>query len=239
MKQFVIIGLGTFGKRMVEELTRVNAEVMIIDQDESLTDQYKDKVGAVYIANAFQEEVIRKLVPETIDAAVIDLGKKIEVSALVTNYLKKIGVKNIIARAESNEHGEILQMLGATQVIFPAREAAQRITPLLVSSDLFNYLPISKGLVIAEIRVPKNLQGKTLIESGIRNTFNVNVIAIRRADQDFEFASGNHRLTTYDILLAVGKEKDLTRLSGIQPAGKTKKSMNLFKSLFLRRGKGV
>ncbi|MBN2050458.1 MAG: TrkA family potassium uptake protein [Spirochaetales bacterium] len=237
MKQFVIIGLGIFGRRMVDELTKFHAEVMIIDQDESLTNQYKDKVSAVYIANAFQEEVIRKLVPDTIDAAIIDLGKQIEVSSLVTNYLKKIGVKNIIARAESNEHGEILQMLGATQVIFPAKEAAQRITPMLVSSDLFNYLPISQGLVMAEIRVPKELQGKTLIESGIRNSFNVNVIAVRKDEEDFEFASGNHRLAPYDILLAVGKEQDLINLSGIQVTGKKRNGLNLFKALFSRRGK--
>ena len=119
MKQFVVIGLGAFGKRIVEELSHVNVEIMIIDQDEALIEQYSDKVSSSYIANALHEEVIRKLIPAGIDGAIIDLGGKVEVSVLVTNYLKKMGVRTIVARAESDEHGEILTLLGATQVVFP------------------------------------------------------------------------------------------------------------------------
>ena len=63
------------------------------------------------------------------DAAIVDLGDRIEASILVTNYLKKLGVRAIIARAESQEHGEILDLVGATKVVFPNQEAARRIAP--------------------------------------------------------------------------------------------------------------
>lgn len=219
MKQFVVIGLGAFGKRVVEELSHVNVEIMIIDQDEALIEQYSERVNSSYIANALHEEVIRKLIPPGIDGAIIDLGGKVEVSVLVTNYLKKMGVRTIVARAESDEHGEILTLLGATQVVFPTREAAKRITPMLISADFYNYLPISDGLVIAEIRVPPELNGKTLIEADMRNAYKLNIIAVRESEgEPFHFMSGDFCMSSYTILLAVGKEEDMIRFSGLSPA---------------------
>ena len=49
--------------------------------------------------------------PESLDAAVVDMGDRLEVSILVTNYLKKLGVPEIVAKAESDQHGEILRRL--------------------------------------------------------------------------------------------------------------------------------
>ena len=112
MKQFAIIGLDTFGKRILEELIETGSEILIIDKDRDVIEYYKDKVTSAFIADALNEEIIRKLIPDTIDAAIIDLGDAVEVSILVTNYLKKIGVKEIVAKAESNEHGEILTLVG-------------------------------------------------------------------------------------------------------------------------------
>ncbi|MDA3810237.1 MAG: TrkA family potassium uptake protein [Spirochaetaceae bacterium] len=234
MKQFVIIGLGAFGKRMVEELSLVNSEIMIIDKDQTLIDHYKDKVATCFVANALHEEVLRKLIPSTIDAAIVDLGGKIEVSVLITNYLKKLGIRTIVACAESDEHGEILELVGATQVIFPTREAAKRVTPLLASSDIFNYLPISDGLVIAEIRIPKELFGLTLIEADFRNKYNINIIAVRENEYEkFEFVSGNYLMKKDNIMLAAGKENDLIKISGIAPVIKKNKGYTSWLKLSL------
>ena len=224
MKQFVVIGLGAFGKRMVEELSMIKSEIMIIDIDDSLIDQYKDKVAACYVANALHEDVIRKSVPTKIDAAIVDLGGKVEVSVLVTNYLKKMGIKTIVTRAESDEQGEILEMVGATHVIYPTREAAKRITPLLASSDIFNYLPISDGLVIAEVRIPHKLCGISLLEADLRNKYNINIIAVRENEiENFEFVSRDYIMMENNIMLAVGKENDLIKFSGIAAAIKKRR----------------
>ena len=154
MKQFAIIGVGTFGKRMLEELSQIDCEILIVDKDRDVIEHLKDLATSSFIADAMNEVTIQKLVPTTIDAAIVDLGDNREVSILVTNYLKKIGIKNIIAKAETDEHGEVLDLVGANTVVFPNREAAKRITPLLISPLLFNYMPISHGLVIAEVKVP-------------------------------------------------------------------------------------
>ncbi len=239
MKQFAIIGLSRFGRRILEELLDVDCEILIIDKSREVVETYKEKVTAAYVADAINEEIINRLVPNTIDAAIVDLGEKLEVSILVTNYLNKMGIKKIIAKAETDEHAEILKIVGATQVILPNKEAAKRIAPLLVSSLLFSYLPISKDLVIAEMKVPEDLIGKTLIEANLRQKYKLNVVAYRKEDNpDYFYFSPEYRIEREDIFLIAGKEEDLERYAGKLPGNVSRKKLPaLFRKFFTRFSK--
>jgi trk system potassium uptake protein TrkA len=167
---------------------------------------------------------------------VVDLGDRVEASILVTNYLKKLGVKEIIARAESKEHGEILDLVGATKVVFPNQEAAKRIAPFLISSQIFSYLPISSELVIAEVKVPENFFGKSLVEVDMRRKYNLNVIAYRKLDgEEYFFYAPEYRLQSDDILLVGGREEDIDAFTEEKlPAG-TRRITGLFRRFFSRK----
>jgi trk system potassium uptake protein TrkA len=235
MKQFVIIGFSKFGQRMLEELVDTGCEIILIDKDRQRVDQYKDQVAAVYVADALNEDVLEKLVPRGIDAAIVDPGDLTEVSILVTHYLKKMGIREIIAKADSDEQEEILKLVGATRVVRPNTEAARRIAPFLVSSLVFSYLPISKELVIAEVKVPEQFYGKSLIEIDLRKLYRLNVIAYRKLDQeDYAFYSPEYRLQSDDMLLVGGNQGDIARFTqeGLPSAGKG--LVGLFKKLLSR-----
>lgn len=233
MKQFAIIGIGSFGKRILEELMLVDCEILLVDKDSDLIDFYKDQVSAAYIADVINEETIKKIIPPDIDTVIIDLGDKIEASILVTNYLKKMSIDNIIVKAETDQHGEILKIVGADHVVFPNSEAARRITPMLVSDLLFSYMPISNGLVMAEVRVPQEFIGQSLIEANIRQNRGINVIAIRKeSGGDFEFFSPDYIMTSEDIFLVVGAELNVMKFAGADQIIRKKSLTDLFKKIF-------
>ena len=210
MKQFAVVGLGAFGCRVVDEMIALEAEIILIDKDRELIDKFKDSVHATYIADVTDEEVIKKLIPENVDAVIIDLGDNLEATILVTNYLKKIGITNIVAKADSNKHGEILKIVGANHVIYPDLEAAKRVTPLLVSDTLYNFMPISSGLVMAEIFVPSKYVGKTLVQANLRYEEGINIVAIKKGNHsEYSFFVPDYVLTEEDILLAVGEEENI------------------------------
>ena len=235
MKQFAIIGLSKFGQRMLEELADTGCEIILIDKDRQRVDQYKDRVAAVYVADALNEDVLEKLVPRGIDAAIVDPGDLTEVSILVTHYLKKLGIREIIAKADSDEHEEILKLVGATRVVRPNTEAARRIAPFLVSSLVFSYLPISKDLVIAEVKVPEQFYGKSLIEVDLRKQYRLNVIAYRKLDQeDYAFYAPEYRLQADDLLLLAGNEEDVARFTQERLPSAGKGLVGLFKKLLSR-----
>ncbi len=236
MKQFAVIGLGSFGRRMVEELSDITTEIIIVDKDADLVERFKDRVGSAYITDALNEEAVKRIIPPGIDAAIVDLGDSIEASILVTNYLKKVGVGDIIVKATSDAHGEVLRLLGADTVIFPDLEAARRLTPMLASSLLFNYMPISAGLVLAEVNLPERFAGLTLIEANLRQKYSVNVIAFRNeGGGDYQFFNPGHKLQADEIILVAGKEKDVLEFSGRDTGAKKGKGRNIFKSIFTRK----
>jgi len=228
--------LSRFGSRLLEEFLATDAEVIIIDKDREVIELYKDKVASAYIADVLNEEIIRKLVPPSIDAAIVDLGDRIEASILVTNYLKKLGVKEIIARAESSEHAEILDLVGATKVVFPNLEAAKRIAPFLISSQIFSYLPISSELVIAEVKVPEKFYGRSLVEVDMRRKYNLNVIAYRKMEgEEYFFYAPEYRLQGDDILLVGGREEDIDAFTEEKLPIGSKRITGLFRRFFSRK----
>jgi len=222
---------------MLEELLDITNELIIIDRDKGIIDKYKDIAKAAYITDAINEMAITKIIPPEIDAVIVDLGGKIESSIMATNYLKKMGVKNIIVKAHSDEHGEVLSMVGATQVIYPDREAAKRITPILASSLLFNFMPISANLALAEVRANENCIGKTLLDANLRKNFGLNVVAMRKIDaEEFFFISDPaYRFTSDDILLVAGSEDRIGKFSRNVELERKSARGNLFRSFFPKR----
>jgi trk system potassium uptake protein len=211
MKQFAIIGLGSFGLRVLEELLELDVEVLIIDKDESVVSQYRNHVHSAYVADAIKEETINKIIPADIDVAMIDLGDQTEASILAVNYLKKLGVGRIVAKAETDEHGEVLQLVGATDVVFPNREAAKRILPPLLSHAMFNYMPISDELVLAEVGLPPDFAGQSVAESEIRARLGLNVVAVKpEGEGGFVFVSPSHTIRESDRFLVVGASEAVT-----------------------------
>ena len=151
----------------------------------------------------------------------------------MTQYLSKLGVSNIIVKAETDQHGEILSIVGADHVVFPNIEAARRVTPLLASDLLFNYMSISGGLVLAETGVPGDQVGHTLIETDIRRSKGINVIAFRRGGQgEYQFFKPEYRPSSDDVLLIVGSEEDIAAFTGKDIASRKRGIGSLFRHLF-------
>lgn len=217
-QQFVIIGLGGFGWRMLERLADVCDDIIVIDRDPDLVEKAKDLARQALSADALNERVIEKLVPPQTDAVIVDLGDSLEASILVTSKLKQMGVRNIVVKTESEDRGAILTLVGATRIVYPDRSAADQVAPVLASPQLFAYMPIGPGLALGEVRPPEDILGKTLVEANLRQTRNVNVVAIRRhGAEELSWVEPTYTLVAEDTLLVAGSDEALFALSGARP----------------------
>jgi len=235
-KQLAIIGLSSFTGRILEQLENSDCEILLIDKDPETINAYKERVHRSFIADVLNESTIKQLIPPDIDAVIVDPGDRIEVSILVTNYLKKLGVRKIFVRAETDEHGEILNMVGAEHIVYPNREAAIRIAPLLLSSHLLSYMPLSPEMVLAEVKAPPSIVGKRLMDAGIRDEKNLNVVGLRgsSADNGYRFVSPDYIFQSDDVLLIAGAEKDVRQFSDTPIVSKKSGLGNMFSKLFTR-----
>ncbi|MDC7224808.1 MAG: TrkA family potassium uptake protein [Spirochaetales bacterium] len=230
MKQFAIIGVDTFARSLLEELISVDCEILLIDRNREVIDFYKDDVTEAYVADVMNEETINRLIPTDIDGVIIDLGSNIEAAVLVTNYVKKMGLDNVHIKVNSDRHGEILEIIGADHIIYPDREAARRLTPMLLTTTLFNFVPIGNGLVMAEVSPPDKLIENQ--NNDIRRTFGINIIAFRRAKGEYHFYRREHVFEKDDILLVVGSEEDIVGFTNKELIASPHRFPTLLKRLF-------
>jgi trk system potassium uptake protein TrkA len=227
MKQFVIIGLGKFNQGLAEELLLLPVELIIVDRDESLIDYWKERVAACFIADVSDVNCLKAIIPENVAGIVIDLGDSRETSILVTHKLKQLGHNNIVVRAESVGHAEVVTLLGAKKVIFPDREAAKRLVPSLLSNGLISFTPIGSNFAFAELASPDSLIGKTLVEMDFRRTYNLNLIAVRSFGHDsnhsgdgefnnesnYQLVNADYRFESDTVLLVSGTEISIRKFA--------------------------
>jgi trk system potassium uptake protein TrkA len=226
MKHVVIIGLGSFGKAALDELLALGVDIFLIDKDKGLIDAYKDSALQSVIVNVLNVESLKKILPETADTVIIDMGTKIEASILAASYCAKLNIKTIIAKAETPAHGEILSLVGATKVVFPNQEAAKRITPQVLSDAFLNYMSIDDDIALAELAIPESLVGKKLIESGLRQDYGLNLLFIRRDGGRLVHCAPEYTFCNGDTALFCGSEKRLIEF------GSTPHKQNLVSRMF-------
>jgi trk system potassium uptake protein TrkA len=215
MKQIAVMGLGRFGKSILEELLSLNVEVFIIDRDKEAVDAYRDLSPNSVVMDVLNVENLRKILPDTIDAVIIDMGT--EAAILAVGYCAKLNIPAIIVKADSETLAEILTLVGATKVVLPNKEAAKRITPLLFSSTLLSYMPLSDKLSIAELKIPDFLIGRTLAESRLREEYRLNLVSLRDSDGEYAMCPANHIFGKNDIGLFSGNEADLNKFAVVAP----------------------
>ncbi len=240
MRQYAFVGLGSFSMSMLERIAEVTDQIIAVDDDPTRIEHIKEMVSTAFTVDLLDEEAFERVFHEPVDVAVVDIESNGAAIPLVTFRLKKLGVQEIIVKSNSEEYDNLLRLVGATRVVNSDREAALRVTPLVLSSSLTNFMPISGDLVLAEVIAPSFVIDKTVVEMDLRRTHHVNVVAVKYAIERVANESGEdvfHDLdTTYrfkqgDILLVTGKESDVFAFSGVQKTSDQEKKRGGFATL--------
>ena len=212
MSEYIIIGLGTFGRSLADELQSLGNEVLGIDIDRAEVQALSGSIRQVIEADATSEDTLRELGVANLDGAVVAIGGT-EASIMATLLLKKIGLPYVIARATSELHEEILKLVGANRVVFPEREMASRLAHQIGVPEVVDYLSISTNMGISKLAVPNHLVGMTSREADIEERFKVRIIAMIRSDRVIFGTSITERFKARDVLIVSGIDSDLAELS--------------------------
>jgi trk system potassium uptake protein TrkA len=212
MGRYAVIGLGKFGATVVRSLHERGHEVIAIDRDRNRVQEVRDTSTQAIEANCTDQDTLRALGLQDADAVVVSLGEQMDASILVTLYLKELGLKEIVVKAVSEDHGKILHLIGATEIVHPERDTARRVARGLGLRSIVEYLPLAADSSLVEVQVPAEFLGKTLAELEIRKRYQVLVVAIKRGEGLVIATGGDERLLAGDILVLVGKDSDLDKV---------------------------
>ena len=212
MTQFAVIGLGRFGTTVAKTLTDEGNEVLAIDCNERNIHEIENYVSGTAIADATGTGVLQTLGIKNFDCAVICIGEDMQASILATLICKDLGVKLVVAKANSEPHKEILERIGADVVVFPEDYTGQKVAKMLSNPSVNEVMRLTDKFKIVEIAAPDNWQEKTILELDIRKKYHISVIVLKRDDYVI-YPEPETEIKKGDVLLVAGEPKYIAAVS--------------------------
>ena len=224
----IICGYGRIGRILCNMLTRKPIDLVVIEKDEELI-PIMDKDKVLYLSCDATDEV--NLLKAGIQRA------KMLIAALATDTANVFLVLTarqlnpdlfIIARASQKESKSKLKAAGANRVESPYDMGAASMAQRIIRPTVTNFLDLAfahkrKDIQMEEIPVnsSSNLVNVMLKDSGIRQQFNLIIIAIKKLDGNMLFnPSFEAVIEAGDTVIAVGQEGNLQKLEKIlNPTG--------------------
>jgi trk system potassium uptake protein TrkA len=180
MKQYAVIGLGRFGSSVAKTLASKGQQVLAIDSVEDIVQDLAEYVTNAVCIDATDEKALKNIGVQSVDVAIVAIGKSLEVSILVTLALKELGVPKIISKAVSESQGNVLEKLGVSVIVFPERDMGEKLANKLISPEVVEEINLSPEYSLFEIAMPQEFIGKSLKELEIRAKHSISIIAIKR-----------------------------------------------------------
>lgn len=211
----LVIGLGRFGAATAGQLDRLDREVLAVDENMELVQKWSDRVTHAVQADVTKIEALEQIGARDFSTAVVAVGSSIEASVLITANLVDLGIEEIWAKAISKSHGKILERIGATHVIYPEAEAGERVAHLL-SGQMLDFVEIDPDFAIVKLYPPRILAGKTLTDSGVRGTFKITVVGVKKPGESFTFATAETVIDSNDEILVSGHPGDIEKFAALE-----------------------
>ncbi|MDD5287577.1 MAG: TrkA family potassium uptake protein [Dehalococcoidales bacterium] len=210
-KQVAVFGLGRFGSNLAEILYNAGYEVLAVDKSADLVEAVGSHVTSAIKADATHEAALQKLGINKFDVAVVAMGTSIQDSVMITIQLKKMGIRYIVARADNEIHGAILESIGADKVLYPERDTALRTGPVLTLKGVVDYIPLEKSSGIIKVKATPYFIGKTLADIGFGSSSvkGAAVLMIQRGKEGIVNPSIEEVVSHIDILIIAGNISDV------------------------------
>ena len=215
MQRVVVVGMGIFGFNIAKDLYESGMEVIAIDKNKEVVQQARECCTKAIVADGTSRDVMESLGIHEEDVVIISFGEDLAASTLTTLHLKEMKVKQIIVKAPNEDHKHVLEKVGATEVIIPEKEMADKIARSLISPNILDYIPLSEDYTISEIVPPPSFMGKTIGDLHLRTKYHIEVIAIREVlpERLTMVPRADFVIKDSDVLLVIGREKDIRKLS--------------------------
>jgi trk system potassium uptake protein len=216
-KSFLVVGAGRFGKSVARTLSVEGHDVMVVDKDEALIQQISSEVTDAVSADITSESCIKALGVRDFDAVVLAIGFDVQASIMAAILLIEKEAKYIVAKAQTDLHGKVLDKIGVNRVIYPERDMGHKIARSLIAPTIIDMIELSADYSVVEVKAPAEMVGKTLLELNLRARYGISVIALRRNNGGATNISplAEDVVETDDIIVAIGENKSLQKLEWV------------------------
>ncbi|MFV0499135.1 MAG: potassium channel family protein [Bacilli bacterium] len=200
-----IIGLGSFGRNILHNFINEGVDVTIIDKNIEIINQHASICDNAYCVDSTQADALRKVGIHNFDCVIVSIGQDLNASILTTLILKEFEIDKIIVKASDENHGKILNKIGADQIVYPDKEMGKRISMQVMYSSMQELVELNEVQVMAQLIVTSSeFINKSLESLNITNNYNVMISAIRR-ENEVIIPAASEFLLKDDLLIVIGE----------------------------------
>lgn len=214
-QEYAVIGLGRFGTSVALALAQRGNTVLGIDRNMRIVQELADELTQTVSLDSSDEEALTAVDIALYPVVIVSIGADFQAKLLTTLALKSLGVKRVICTASNEREKNILVKIGADQVVMPEIDSGRRLALSLAMPTLMDQLALGKGYTISDIQVPPSFVGKTVLETDVRRTYGLTLIALRRGEDVVVSPAANEVYQQADRMILIGKVDDLNRLSQV------------------------
>lgn len=220
---YIVCGYGRIGRVLCGNLRRKPFEVVVIEKNPDLI-PVMDSDGVLYISgDASDEDCLIKAGIQRAEGLVAVLATDTDNVFLVLTARQLAPNLKIIARASQAATKNKLKAAGADSVESPYEMGAASMAQRIIRPTVTSFLDLAfahkrKDILMEEIPVSdlSELINVQLKDSGIRQNFNLIIIAIKKPDGSMLFnPSYEAAIMPGDTVIAVGEEENLQKLARI------------------------
>lgn len=219
---YIICGYGRIGRVLTRNLMRKLTEIVVIENNPELVPVMEGD-GILYLpGDAAEENLLVTAGIKRAKGLVAVLATDTDNVFLVLTARQLNPDLAIFARAGREASKGKLLLAGATIVESPYEMGALRMAQRILRPKVTSFLDFAlsskrKDILMEEIPVSgqSKIANVILKDSGIRQRYNLIIIAIEKADKEMIFnPSFESRIQPGDTLIAVGEEHNLMALAG-------------------------
>lgn len=211
-KSFAVIGLGKFGRSIVEEMVKAGADVLAIDMDEEKVKKVSEFVTCAAQADVRDTDAMDEFGISNMDGVVVAMTGSLDASIMATIYAKEAGVPYVLVKAQDEIHERILKKVGADRVIIPEQESGIRVARNMVTGNFIDFIELSDRVKMIEMKVRQEWVGRSLRDLDLRKKHALNVIAVRQDGELLVNQDPDQPLQKDITLLVTVDKKDLQKL---------------------------
>jgi voltage-gated potassium channel len=219
---FIICGAGRVGSHLIRSLRSFEGTLLVIESDQTRAEALMDAGVAVLLRDATLEESLIEAGVEHARGLASCLADDADnVYVVLTARDLNPGI-HIVARAAAEQAESKLIRAGANRVVAPTIIGGHRMAMALTKPAVGDFLDsvtanqLELGFEQLEVDSASTLVGRKLSETVIRSELNIVVVSIRRADGQIIFnPSGETKIETGDMLIAIGNSESLARLNAL------------------------
>ena len=220
---YIVCGYGRIGRVLCNQLKRKPMDLVVIDKNRELIPIFDDDKVLYVSGDASDEAILHKAGILRAKGLIAVLATDTENVFLVLTARQLNPDLYIIARASQDESKSKLQAAGANKVESPYEMGAVSMAQRIIRPTVTNFLDLAfahkrKDIQMEEIPVnsSSDLVNVMLKDSGIRQQFNLIIIAIKKPDGSMLFnPSFETVIEAGDTVIAVGQEGNLQKLEKI------------------------